>query len=340
MPHRDASAHGQGGQLRVTTGHSPIEKTAEGSHSWNAGGAALSALRDRHRIPTLKLLSGAHPLPTEPIVRGPALQASGSTDRGNRRGDNEDQFLIVDVERVARIGCSSFDVEPGTSWPMARQAKILMVADGIGGHAHGRIASAVAVDAMLDAVAGLDRVPSDGDAFGSTLEQFVAYAQDAVLSVARRKHLNLQPGTTLTMAYVEWPTMYIAHVGDSRCYLMRDGDLRQLTQDHTLAAMLVEAGLKPEQAEVSRGRHVLMNAVGGGTKDLRVDFHRRTLRPSDRVLLCTDGLHDLLPPDRIAEVIAGASNPSTASAALISAALAAGGDDNVTAVVMYVAAHE
>ncbi len=296
----------------------------------------MRPMRERPRTPILKLLSGTHALPTEPVVHGPALQAWGCTDRGNRRGENEDQFLIVDVERVARIECSSFDIDPGSSWPMARQAKILMVADGIGGHAHGRIASAVAVDAMLDAVAGIDRVPKDGETFGSTLEQFVAHAQDRVLAVARLEHLNLHPGTTLTMAYVEWPTMYIAHVGDSRCYLLRDGDLRQLTQDHTLAAMLVEAGLKPEQAEVSRGRHVLMNAVGGGTKDLRVDFHRRTLRPRDRVLLCTDGLHDLVPPDRIAEVIMGASSPDTAAAGLISAALAAGGDDNVTAVVMYV----
>jgi protein phosphatase len=130
--------------------------------------------------------------------------------------------------------------------------------------------------------------------------------------------------------------MYIAHVGDSRCYLLRGGDFRQLTQDHTLAAMLVEAGLKPEQAEVSRARHVLMNAVGGGSNDLRVDFHRRTLKAGDRVLLCTDGLHDLVPPDRIAEVIESSSTPNMASAGLVSAALAAGGDDNVTAVVMFV----
>jgi serine/threonine protein phosphatase PrpC len=192
------------------------------------------------------------------------------------------------------------------------------------------------VDAMLDAVSSLDRVPSEGDEFGSTLEQFVTEAQNRVLSVARRKHLNLHPGTTLTMAYVEWPTMYVAHVGDSRCYLWRDGDLQQITQDHTLAAMLMEAGLEPEQAEVSRARHVLMNAVGGGTKDLRVDFHRRTLQPGDRVLMCTDGLHDLVPAEEIAELLAASTTPSAATSALVSAALAAGGDDNITAVVMLV----
>lgn len=296
----------------------------------------MQAKTDAQRDPTLQLLArdttaGPH------LDNAPQLLADGCTSVGKVRRNNEDQFLVAEVDRAVRVDSSSFDVEGGTLWPVRRQAQVLMVADGIGGHAHGEIASAVAIDAILGAVATMrDVAADDEEAFIRELEAAVAWAQARVLGVARRKGLHFKPGTTLTMAYVDWPSMYVVHAGDSRCYLHREGELRQLTLDHTLAARLVEAGLPPEQAERSRSRHVLVNAVGGGTPDLQVDLQRLSLRRGDRVLLCTDGLYDLVPMDRIASLVGGQGLPRDCAASLVDAALGAGGTDNVTAVVMHV----
>lgn len=285
--------------------------------------------------PTLKFLAGKHPLPVEPdLGHTPALHAFGRTDVGRTRQDNEDHFLVAEIDRVVKVDCSSFDVEQGATWPVHRQARLLMVADGIGGHTHGAIASAVAVDAMLEAVTAMPQRSADDRALIEGLESAVAHAQRRVASVAERKALRLNPGTTLTLAYVDWPTMLVAHVGDSRCYLVRDGALRQLTDDHTLAAAVEDMGA-PSDGEM--GKHVLLNAIGGGTDDLRVDLHRQRLERGDRVLLCTDGLHDLVSDHQILSIVDGSPDFMQATDGLIGAALAAGGTDNVTAVLMQVA---
>lgn len=292
----------------------------------------------KSRDPTLKFLSASHPRPADAdLGDAPALHAYGRTHKGKIRENNEDQFLVAQTDRVVNVDWSSFGIEGGVKWPVERQAKILMVADGIGGHAHGELASAVAVDAMLDAMTSVRGLRDDeDDALAKAFEAGVAHAQRRVFSVARRKALHFKPGTTLTVAYVDWPTMYVVHAGHSRCYLLRDGMIRQLTQDHTMAARLVEAGLDPEQAEMSRGKHVLLNAVGGGSEALRVDLHRQQLKPGDRVVLCTDGLHGQIADNQILSIVDGAADHMQATTDLLTAALTAGGEDNVTAVVMQV----
>lgn len=290
------------------------------------------------RHPTLRFLSGVYPLPVEP-ERGPTppLHAFGRTHRGHARSVNEDQFLIAQTERVVKVDRSSLGLDNGAAWPVDRRARILMVADGIGGLAHGDIASAVAVDSILGALGLLFGVDEPGDEeIERALEAAIEHAQQRIFSVARSKALHLEPGTTLTMAYVHWPTMYVAHVGDSRCYLLRDGALRQLTQDHTLAARLVDAGMAPDQAAVMGSRHTLTNAVGGSSDRLYVDLHRHRLVSGDRVLLCTDGLHDFVAADRIESVLRDGADFMQATTELVDEALAAGTTDNVTAVVMQV----
>jgi protein phosphatase len=126
---------------------------------------------------------------------------------------------------------------------------------------------------------------------------------------------------------------FIVHVGDSRVYLLRDGQLEQLTQDHTLVQRLLDAGLlKPDEAKGHRMRHVLTNSVGG-SPGLSVQIVKLRLRDGDRLLLCTDGLNDMVPDDRIREVLLAHGQPGEACRALVDTALLQGGRDNVTVIV-------
>jgi protein phosphatase len=136
------------------------------------------------------------------------------------------------------------------------------------------------------------------------------------------------------MAYVAWPNAYVLHAGDSRCYLLREGELRQITVDHTLAQKFVDAGMiSPEQVDQSRFSHVLWNAIGGNSESVSAEAHKLALELGDVLLLCTDGLTNELSDDRIAEILAHPRPASDICQELIQAAKAAGGNDNVTVVV-------
>jgi len=148
-------------------------------------------------------------------------------------------------------------------------------------------------------------------------------------------------GTTLTLAYSLNDQLYVAHVGDSRCYLFRERILYRVTQDHTLVEEMVRKGaLKPEEAVHHRWRHVITSTVGGESEKVRVDVHRLHLVPGDIVLLCSDGLTEMQTGDNIAAVLQSAPDAQAACQQLIAAANAAGGKDNVTVVVARFAAGE
>jgi protein phosphatase len=141
-------------------------------------------------------------------------------------------------------------------------------------------------------------------------------------------------GSTLTMAFVSGWRLFVFHAGDSRCYLYRGGRLRQLTDDHTIAAELARHGvIKPEEVRRNRFRHVVTNVLGGHEADLRVDVEKIDLEPGDAVLLCSDGLTDVVTDDRIAAVLSSVPDPRAACERLVTEANDAGGPDNVTAVV-------
>jgi protein phosphatase len=140
-------------------------------------------------------------------------------------------------------------------------------------------------------------------------------------------------GTTLTMAYILWPRLYVVHAGDSRCYLARGGRLHQITRDHTVAQQMVEQGiLSPSEAEDSRWSHVLWNCIGGGTHDLSPEVYKATLQPGDAVLLCTDGLSKIVTEERIVDVVQKVGNVEAACRQLVSEANLGGGPDNITVV--------
>jgi protein phosphatase len=141
-------------------------------------------------------------------------------------------------------------------------------------------------------------------------------------------------GTTLTMAVANNWKLYVVHAGDSRCYLFRDQNLRQLTTDHTLVSELLRHGLiEPAAAAHHQFRHVVTNAIGGGQESVTAEVQDLELQPDDVVLLCTDGLFDMLPDAKIAEILRSEVDPRLVCDRLIDQALEEGGRDNVTVIV-------
>lgn len=267
-------------------------------------------------------------------------EAFGISEQGKVRRANEDQFLVADVAEGLRICQASLDLE-STSTVTDLRGHLLLVADGIGGHAGGKEASAVAVKSLthylthtLPWFLGLDPGTDQDNRALKDLKAALRQSHDAVRAAGRGDPIREGMGTTLTLTYVTWPRLYLVHVGDSRCYLMRGDELRQLTRDHTLAAQLASRGdLNPEQAAATPLAHMLTRSIGGDGTESRADARRITLEEGDTLLLCTDGLNKHVSDPGIAERLRVNRSAEAACRALVGAALDAGGSDNVTVVV-------
>lgn len=242
------------------------------------------------------------------------VAAAGATDTGRVRTRNEDAYFVG-------------------SWVFA-------VADGLGGHPAGDVASATALQPLQE----LDeRERDERDTARRTqdvraaLVQAVEEAHGRVRAGAAEDPARAGMGTTLTAVAVSGGQLTVAHVGDSRCYLLRGGVLTQLSVDHTPVQMAVDAGqLDPEAAEHHPGRHVLAQAIGL-EEEVEVDTRgATTLEPGDRVLLCSDGLTEMLSNDEIGRLLAGEDDPAGLAELLVTEAVQAGGVDNVTTVVLLV----
>jgi len=266
------------------------------------------------------------------------VDCHGLTDRGLTRERNEDQFFIADLTKSMLVEQTSLS-QADLAWRFGNsQGKLLVVADGMGGHGGGSLASSVAVDAVADYV--LNILPwffgleDHDDDLQNELKLAMERCQARVRAAARSDPAHPTMGTTLTMAYVLWPKLYVVHVGDSRCYLLRSGKLQQITRDHTVAQQYVEAGtLTPEEAQRSRWSSVLWNAVGGGSTELEPEVHKARLNDGDCLLLCTDGLTRHLTSDDIVRILTAHPTSSEATENLVRSANSAGGSDNVTVVV-------
>lgn len=199
-------------------------------------------------------------------------------------------------------------------------SSLFAVADGMGGHVAGEVASSKAIEVVL---------ASEG-----TVADRIHAANDAIIEAARQNPRLAGMGTTITMALVEPDgTTSIGHVGDSRAYLLHDGTLRQLTTDHTVVAEYLAAGkIRPEDIARHPQRSMITRALGL-TTTVEVDELVQHLGPGDRLLLCTDGLNSMLSDEHIARHL-GAQALDEAVWALIEAANAAGGHDNVTLIVV------
>lgn len=268
---------------------------------------------------------------------GNRVEACGRTDVGCVRKRNEDHFLIADLSRSVEIRETNLTGDGAPSWLAGRQGTVLMVADGMGGHGNGDVASFVALDSMVRSLT--TAMPWFGDAGGGHEEEIIeelrhalARCQSRLERVGTRDEIDSRLGTTLTLAWIIPPVVYVVHAGDSRCYKLHDGALHQITNDHTYAQKLRDSGVLAPDAE-SDLDHVLVNAVGGGTRELTAEVHRCELQEGDALLLCTDGLTRHVSTERIAEILASEPDIGACCDLLIEAAKADGGTDNVTAVV-------
>jgi PPM family protein phosphatase len=211
---------------------------------------------------------------------------------------------------------------------------VFAVADGLGGHQGGEVASAAAVEPL----ANLDgRSFKDAGEAAEALATAIREANEAILGRAAGDPALYGMGTTVTAAVAGGGYLQLAHVGDSRAYLLRGGTLEQLTTDHTVVGELVRRGrLTPQQAAVHPERSILTRAVGLDPR-VPVDLpDPLELQPGDQVLLCSDGLTEAVADGRIAELLSAAQDGQVACQSLIDAANDAGGPDNITVVLVRV----
>lgn len=267
------------------------------------------------------------------------MDCYGMTDIGHEREANEDQFLIADLNKSMRVYQTSLGLDHQTRLFGGSQAKLLLVADGMGGQAAGERASTIAIDSITKYV--LNTMDWFFRLEGTHEAEFLEELKSSLLAVQREIQLEIEKvprrqgmGTTLTMAYLVWPRLYVVHAGDSRCYVLRGHELRQLTHDHTLAQQFVETGeMSAAEVEGSQWSHMLWNVVGGDSSKLHVELHRAELHLGDTVLLCTDGLSSQVADGRIARILHDTKTAQHGVQRLIEASNAAGGADNVTAVI-------
>ena len=271
------------------------------------------------------------------LSRRLAVESFGLTDPGRERPTNQDQFVTATLMRALWIQQSSV-LQSSVRYADDR-GQVFIVADGMGGAAGGEKASALAVGAveefLLNALRWL--LSLDGSEEMSVLRDFKAALRsaDACVYAAAASNPALRGmGTTLTMAYSLGSDLFVAHVGDSRCYLLRGGTLTQLTRDDTLVQQMVEGSLiPPEEAGGHDLRHIITNVVGGPTAGIAVQVHRTHLEAGDVLLLCTDGLTGMLTDDRIRTVLQTCPRPDESCAQLARLANEQGGEDNLTVIV-------
>jgi PPM family protein phosphatase len=228
-----------------------------------------------------------------------AAETTCKTDTGRQRRDNEDNAYA--------------------------RAPVFVVADGMGGAQAGEVASRIAIEAF-------ERGLPDAGSPEERLRTLVREANHQIYERSRADRQRAGMGTTLTAAYVDDAHVAIAHVGDSRAYLFRDGTLQRLTQDHSLVDELVRRGkLTEEQAAEHPQRSIITRALGP-EPDVEVDTWTYPARAGDVVLLCSDGLTSMISEERVREVLAAHDNLDAAADALIHEANEAGGRDNITVV--------
>lgn len=269
-----------------------------------------------------------------------ALMA-GLSDVGRVRGLNEDQFIVADLNRSMTIHASTLPVDDQTQLYSGMIGQLLVVADGISGAPGASVASQIGIGTVARYV--LNTMPwflsLNHDHDDDQEEELLAALLEVESAVEEQAKADPEfegMGTTLTMAYIVWPRLYVVNVGDSRCYLLRDGALEQLTHDQTAAAELVADGtLSAERAARSPLSHILVSSIGQGLSSFRPDAYRTDLVSGDRLLLCTDGLTSMLDDGRISHLLGEGDTPENVCQALVDAANEAGGHDNVTVAVAF-----
>lgn len=269
------------------------------------------------------------------------MDCFGLTDLGRKRPTNQDHYLVADLNKSLRVHSTSLNLDDETRIYGGSQGKLLIVADGMGGEAEGERASTIAVDQLatyiLNSLSWCFRLEEDSEQdFQDHLKDALKSCQKSIHTVSGQHPEMKSMGTTMTMAYIVWPRAFVVHVGDSRCYLLRNSRLEQVSVDHTMGAILAEAKqIDHEQARKLSKGNALWNVLGGRSDELSVDVYKITLECDDVLLLCTDGLYDMVPDEKLEDVLNSIVSAETACRKLVDLANENGGNDNITVIVSH-----
>lgn len=229
----------------------------------------------------------------------------GKTDKGLVRKENEDAFCIE------------------------KDLGLLAIADGMGGHASGEVASKMAIEILSDSL------KKEGEPLPERLESGVKLANKMIYEASRSQSQLNGMGTTLTAVQLDGKRLSIAHVGDSRAYLIRGGVIEQLTDDHTIVSEQVARGMiTREEAARSDMRNILSKALGIAP-EVDVDMEELTVSEGDQLVLCSDGLSELISDDEILSEVQSSKRPEIVCDELVNLAIQRGGEDNITVIVAY-----
>jgi protein phosphatase len=250
------------------------------------------------------------------------------TDLGKTRDHNEDAFLVADLTS------RTTDITAGGSHTVGERGTLFLVADGMGGAAAGELASSMAADLIFRHLIGSWNEETDlsAESFARHLRAAVEHANERI-HLYSKEHPDVRGmGTTVTVGGVLHGALYLAQVGDSRGYLVRQGVATQLTKDQSLMQRLVDAGeLTEEEAEQSERRNIILQALGPDAK-IRVDLTWQDLRRGDTLVLCSDGLSGQVKREEIGQLVQELPDLDALCSRLISIANERGGPDNITVV--------
>ena len=262
------------------------------------------------------------------------IDTFGLTDRGRVRPTNNDHFLIASFHRTLRVHYTSIPNGLGDA-ETASRGFLFLVADGVGGLTSAGDGSALALSTLAQHLLHATEICSElvlTQQEKSSVELRDAVMQAHAALVAMQKESGGRPATTLTMWAAFWPRAFIVHVGDSRMYRYRDGELTRFTSDQTYEQLMLESGaIKPGSPEAARLKHVLWSAVGNDEVVPQIVYTDVTRR--DVTLLCSDGLTKHVTDDEIRERLARDESAEENVRGLVNLALERGGTDNVTAIV-------
>jgi PPM family protein phosphatase len=260
------------------------------------------------------------------------------SDKGLVRSTNEDHYLVVRGGRAIETVFSSLSGNRAGDI-FEETAYAFVVADGVGGEAGGEVASRQAIFTLLNLAL---RTPDWQFRWGPDQRKIVMWRMqdrfrrvNAALVQQATAHASLNGMcTTMTMALTHGKNLIVGYMGDSRAYLLHDTKLQRLTRDHTVAERMIEEGIDPANDQLlNQLRNVLMQALGGPECDCNPDTHDYSLENGDQLLLCTDGLTDMVAEEEIETVLNTSDSAQSACRSLVNLALSSGGHDNITAIV-------
>lgn len=241
------------------------------------------------------------------------MRFAGITNTGLVRDINQDSFRIIDRK--------------GRNTPV-----FIILADGMGGHNAGELASGLAVEYAADKARNSRIAQRNQAAF---ITETMNEANELVFEKSQEDIAHIGMGTTMIMAAVSDGNLCVGHIGDSRVYLLRGEEIERITTDHSLIEELVSSGaITREEAENHPSKNIITRALGCGP-EISADIYNKKTKPGDIVLLCTDGLTNMVRENEIASILQGSENPEESCRMLIQKANEYGGEDNVTAIAVY-----